>query len=608
MNARSAALTAAVVLGLVAVFLGERVFGAGPARPILDLLGALAVAVAVVLRWSRAALSAAAPRARVERIFAVLSTLALLALVAWFAQSDVVLAAGGPDLRKSLPRLSTALQILTALLAALSVLPLLLGELAYAAMARAPEVEVARVQDAVGTGVALVSVLCTALALGWVADVRDRSVDWSYFRPGRPSESTRGIVRGLTEPVTLSLFYPPGSDTGEAVGDYARSLASESPLLRVEHLDAAVDLARARALGVNGNGAIAVSRGDRHESYSTGVALDASRGQLRELDPEVQRRLLVVARASRIVYLTTGHGERAALNADLSDPRGTIRLLQELLKAQNDEVRPLGAAQGLASDVPRDASVVLIVGPTSPFLREEVEALVRWVRGGGRLLVALDPESGSQFDALLQPLGVRFVPTPLVNDRVYLARSHQPSDRGQLVTGTFGPHTSVATLVRANGRIPIFLLGVGSLEQLTQKPAGVNVVFTVSTLPETFRDLDGNFAFDPHLEKRKAYDVAAAITLPRSKAQDEGRAVVVADSDALADVALDVGAGNRAFLLDSVRWLMGEESLGAPGGETDFPLQHTRGQDVAWFYATVFAAPLAVLGGGVWLTRRRKSR
>ncbi|HEY1332628.1 MAG TPA: DUF4350 domain-containing protein, partial [Myxococcaceae bacterium] len=368
---------------------------------------------------------------------------------------------------------------------------------------------------------------------------------------------------------------------------------------------AAVDLARARALGVNANGAIAVSRGERHETYVTGNALDSSKSQLRELDPEVQKRLYQVARAKKILYLTTGHGERAALNPDISDPRGTVKAFQDLLRAQNDEVRQLGAAQGLATEVPRDASAVLVLGPATPFLREEVEALVRWVRGGGRLLVALDPESGSQFDALLQPLGVRFVPTTLANDHVYLARTHQPSDRAQLVTATFGPHASVGSLVRASGRLPVFLLGAGSLELLTQKPAGVNVVFTVSTLPETFRDLDGNYAFDARTEKRKAWEVGAAITLPR-KGSDEGRAVVFADSDAFTDLALDASQGNRALAVDSVRWLLGEESLGAPGGETDFPIQHTRGQEVAWFYVTVFVAPLAVLGAGFWVTRRRR--
>ena len=103
MNARSLLLTAATVLGLVAVFLAERVVGAGPVRPLLDVLGVLAVAAAAVVRWNRSALSAAAPRARVERVFAVLSTLAVLAVVAWFAQSEVVLAAGGPDVHERPP-------------------------------------------------------------------------------------------------------------------------------------------------------------------------------------------------------------------------------------------------------------------------------------------------------------------------------------------------------------------------------------------------------------------------------------------------------------------------------------------------------------------------
>ena len=299
MNARSALLSAATVLGLVAVFLGERLVGAGSLRILLDVAGVLTVAVVTVLRWNRSALSAAAPRARVERVFAVLSTLALLALVAWFAQSDVVAAAGGPDVRRTAPRLATVLQLATALLAALAVVPLALGELAYAAMAQAPEVEVGRVQDAVGTGAAVVAVLTAALALGWVTDAADVSSDWSYFRPGRPSDSTRGLVRGFTEPVTLSLFYPPGSEVGAAVRDYAEALATESPLLRVERLDAAVDLGRARALGVNGNGAIAVSRGERHETYLTGNVLDSSKSQLRELDPEVQKRLYQVARAKK---------------------------------------------------------------------------------------------------------------------------------------------------------------------------------------------------------------------------------------------------------------------------------------------------------------------
>src|SRR5262249_7507265 len=185
--------------------------------------------------------------------------------------------------------------------------PVVVGGVGYAGVAGGRVVELGGVEDAVGTGLGLVAVLTTALALGWVADVRDVSADWSYFRPGRPSDSTRGLVRGLTQPVTISLFYPPGSDVGEAVRDYAQALARENRLLGVEQLDAAVDRAGARALGVSGNGATGVSRGDRHEVFLTGVTLDSSRNQLRELDPEVQKRLYLVGRSPRVVYLTTGH-------------------------------------------------------------------------------------------------------------------------------------------------------------------------------------------------------------------------------------------------------------------------------------------------------------
>lgn len=42
--------------------------------------------------------------------------------------------------------------------------------------------------------------------------------------------------------------------------------------------------------------------------------------------------------------------------------------------------------------------------------------------------------------------------------------------------------------------------------------------------------------------------------------------------------------------------------------EEDVPIQHTRSQDVAWFYATVFGVPVAVLAVGFFVTRRRGRR
>ncbi len=245
MNARSGLLTAVTVLGLVAVFLGERVVGAGTLRVVLDLLGVLAVVGAAVLRWNRAAATAAAgPRARVERVFAVLSTLALLALL------DLVRPVrrgrrprGAGRSRRPLPGWRRCCSSPPRSSPPWPSSPCFSASWRTPRWPGRPRSRWAACRTRWGP----VWRWCRCWSppspsAGWPTSATV-SADWSYFRPGRPSDSTRGLVRGLTEPVTLSLFYPPGSEVGAAARDYAESLASESPLLRVERLDAAVDLA-----------------------------------------------------------------------------------------------------------------------------------------------------------------------------------------------------------------------------------------------------------------------------------------------------------------------------------------------------------------------------
>jgi hypothetical protein len=85
------------------------------------------------------------------------------------------------------------------------------------------------------------------------------------------------------------------------------------------------------------------------------------------------------------------------------------------------------------------------------------------------------------------------------------------------------------------------------------------------------------------------------------------RVFVIADSDWLADEAIQA-PGNELLALDTMHWLMGDEAFqGLVSSEVDLPITHTRKQDAAWFYSTIFLAPALVLGVG-WVTTRRRRK
>ena len=183
-------------------------------------------------------------------------------------------------------------------------------EFSYATVARSPRLEIARIRDAVWSGVGLAGAVVFAFALCYVGAERDKKVDLSYFRTAKPGESTRKIVGTIDQPIQVSLFFPPSNEVKEEVTSYFDDLKKESKLLEVQSYDRDVNPQKAKELGVTGNGIVVIARGGHREQMSIGLELEGARAQLRNLDRDVQTRLLKVARPARNVYFVSGHGER----------------------------------------------------------------------------------------------------------------------------------------------------------------------------------------------------------------------------------------------------------------------------------------------------------
>ncbi|MBZ4399681.1 Gldg family protein [Myxococcus sp. AS-1-15] len=599
--------TLAFVAGLLAVFIGERILGVGTGRGLFSGLG-VALAVGATAWRFVGSRGASLDRRRVDGWVLGLYGLGLLALGLYFLQSDLGLSLFDAPLSQKAPKLAVMLAALFPALLACCLVPLALVEVATQAMARAPVMETGRARSALYSGLGLSFVLVFAFATMYVVTQANTTWDLSYFRTAKPGDSTRKVVRGLNEPLQVMLFFPPANEVGEAVGQYFRDLSVESPgLLSVERLDQAVEPARAKTLGVHNNGTIVLARGERKEPFTVGLELDRARGQLQRLDQEVQRRLLTVARPRRVVYFTAGHGERAETRPVPGEmPKPSVAQLKELLRAQNVDVRPLGVAEGLGREVPGDAAALVVMGATRDFLPEELTAVREYLSRGGRLWMALEPE-GPSFEALLAPMGLKYLGTPLANDQVYFRTARQQSDRGNLGTASFSSHPSVTSLSAMAGQSPVAFLGAGALDQLQPLPNGVMHDISVRAHGATFSDANGNFSPDPG-EMRRTWPLVVAVEEPAAKGKEPMRAVVMADADVVSDVVLP-NMGNAYLAVDTLRWLTGEEAVsGAVSSEEDVPIQHTREQDVAWFYATVFLAPALVLAVGFVTTRRRGRR
>jgi len=630
------ALTLAYLFGLLCIFLGERVL-ADPPWLRLALLGAgILLALGSTARRLLIGRAAQADRKAIERLLAALQVVGLLGLLAYAAGTQVVLEKLHVTFADSRgrERYMGALGVLWPILIACSTLPLLFAERAFAPMRTAQWIEARRVRGSVSAGLELALAACWLLLLGFVISERDVKIDASYFRTSRPSESTQAIVKSLSEPLEVLLFFPPVNEVRAEVEDYARDLAKATGRAKVSSHDRLLEPKLAEKHRVSKDGTLVLSRGDKRETLTLAVEMDTARAKLRTLDQDVQKALLKLVSERRKVFLTTGHGE---LNDPPQGPaagaeRAPAKDFKKLLELQNFTVRTLGISDGLANEVPADAAVVGLIGPTRPLLAEEVAALRRYAERGGRLLLALDPQSpeaAASLAPVLEALDLAFDPAPLANERMHVLRRRNESDLHVLYSNRYSSHASVSTLSRHSREVATVLPGTGALRRLSTgtRKGGPRVDFIIRAMPETFADANANYKFDAPSEKRETYNVAAAVERklddakpadadkskdkPKAKAKDEPaalRAVVLADADGLGDEVLR-NLGNLYLAADAVRWLAGDEKFaGDVSSEEDVRIEHTKKEDVVLFYATIFAVPALVLGGGLGYTWRRRRR
>jgi hypothetical protein len=475
-------------------------------------------------------------------------------------------------------------------------------------MHRAETIESRRILAAVAAGLSLGAAATYGSLFTYAADKADKSVDFSYYRVSRPSESTKRMIESLSEPLEVLVFVPPTTEVRSEVLKYLDDLkAGRGDKITVSTHDFLGEPELAKEHKLTKDGVIVLARGKASQKLDIGVDEEKARRTLKKLDGEFQKVLIKAMRDKRTAYLTVGHGE---LNED-TDKRNarTAEGARQLLESQNYQVRTLGLADGLASEIPKDAAAVLVLGPTSRFTDAEVETLRKYAEGGGRLLLALDPDAKADLAPLAALAGLEWRPKLAVNEVPQARMQGTTADKKILVAVTFSSHASVSTLGKAGQSAPVLFVGAAALDKPKEGEKGLLVDFTVKSTPSVFIDEDDDLELDTGTERKAVQNLAAAVTRRLGEGKDalEMRAFVLGDADVVSDFWFMQDRNNQLLFVEAIRWLGGEESFsGEIQSEEDVAIVHTKAEDQAYFYGTILGAPSLVLGLGLFITMRRR--
>ena len=473
--------------------------------------------------------------------------------------------------------------------------------------------------------VAVFLAIALTLMVNWLSARRFTRADWTTTQIYSLSEKTENILSDLDDDIRVVVFMTPQTSMFDQVQELLERYKAVSDKITVEHIDPEREPLKTTQLaekyGVQVADTVVFIYEDRTKyvtsdqmaemdysgmQYGQGPTMRSFKGE----EQFTSAILSLVAPDVPKIYFVTGHGEAALGSAGGGAADRSLQILEESLKRENMEAADTTLLSG---EVPEDADVLAIVGPTRAYTEAEIGALGAFLDRGGRLLVALDP--------LIEPNGT-MRPTQL-----------EPllAERGIVV------HNDL--VVDPSRRLPFYDLSAVYLEDfpahpLTKGLEGFAVLFTVSrslvadgdratVLVQTSDEgwgetdlamllrgepvaLDDADHAGPAAVGVAVEDVVGPIGTEGAE-PIEFRLVVFGDSDFLTDIDFS-NAGNSVLATNAFNWLAAREDLvGIPPRDVEqVSLFLTQQQMRNLLLLVLVAMPGAAILAGILVWRRRR--
>lgn len=447
-------------------------------------------------------------------------------------------------------------------------------------------------------------VLAILVGINYLAARRNKRWDLTAAKQFTLSDQTKKVLSELQRPVVARVF-----DRSENFDRFRPRLDEYryvSNQLTVEYIDVERRPAEAARYQVQTAGTVVFEYDGRVERVTSDAEQELTNGLIK-----------VIQGRQNKVYFVQGHGEKTT---DAGAREGYSAIASSLTSG-NFAHEPLVLAQ--QKEVPADATVLIVAGPTSDFLEPEIAMLEAYLARGGKLFVLLDPPEKPGDPELTNLVGLvkAWGIDPGLNVVV------DASGVGQMI-GT-GPEVPIAAKYNPHPITERFnlLTAYPFARSVTANPQGANNRFAqniVETSGSSWAETDIKQLMTSGQVQRETDkgDLAGPVSLgaavssaaenpPAQTDADapkpETRLVVMGDSDFASNRWLGI-SGNSDLFLNAVNWLAQQENLISIRAKDpeDRRITLTADQDTRIRLLTIFIIPGLLLLAGIqaWWRRR----
>lgn len=447
-------------------------------------------------------------------------------------------------------------------------------------------------KEGMSMGALIALMLVLLAAVNYLGVKKYKTFDFTAGKVNTLSEQSITILKNLKSDLNIIYFYQEGSQGVEqnkrSFIDLVKKYQDQSDRVKLQFVE------------VNKEPKLAAEYAVDKGSGLVYVTYEGRKNKIEKIDEQELTGAIVKAmrEKDKNIYHIIGHGERIF---DDSQELAAVSLFRKMLEGNRYTVKPLNLVQ--SPQVPADADVVVVAGPTQNFLASEVTALENYLKAGGHLFVALEVGKEVGLESLLKKIGFK------INNQ-YIAQVVQ-TQMGLAVNPQVTPVNEFSVtnaITKPFGRAEFVVMRLPAiLERVTPPPAGITIDDFVRTGTQVaaFTDLEFKSGGTPG-----PFTVASLATGSFGKESDQGKvfkATVFTDVDFLSNQFLYKNL-NRDLALNSISYLAGEETLISitpkEVGVTQMTITDTQWMVFVLGFLIPVPLLLIIASGVIWYRRR----